>query len=298
MSTAAVGGSAPRPRFIPAEISNWVLSYWLAVGFGLLLLLVLWPEVGEAFGFMAGGFGRVVFGVIAVAAVAVAAVVTAGVLAANESRFRQGKIALMISLIVVLLLAVGLVVLRMQAPQTVEAGLQAPTFWGASPTLATLLLVTAFLLPLLFGVLALSMGGQPAIKDFFNPPAPEEFIEPEVSDESEEGPPTRLADGPGTGEEDVLGSQEIVVVEDEAEAAAGAGAAEAGAASSAPEPPADIDEPLRVDSDFELSLEAAEAKLAKADKTETTTVKPVQPDEIDAPLPADEFQLDDDSEKK
>jgi hypothetical protein len=298
MSTAAMGGSAPRPRFIPAEISNWVLSYWLAVGFGLLLLLVLWPEVGEVAGFMAGGFGRLVFGLISAVAIAAAAVVTAGVLSANEARFRQGKLILLIGIIVLLLVAVGLIVLQMQAPQTVEAGLQSPSFWGASPTLAALLLVTMVLLPLFFCVLVLSMGGQPAIKNFFNPPAAEEFIEPDMADEGEEGPPTRLADSPEIAEDEVLGSQEIVVVDDEAEASASAGEAEAALASSVPEPPADIDEPLRVDSDFEIAIEAAEAQLAKADKTQTTSVKPVQPDEIDAPLPADEFQLDDESEKK
>lgn len=298
MSTAAVGESAPRRRFIPTEISNWILSYWLAVGFGLLLLLILWPEVGEVAGFMAGGFGRLVLGLISAAAIAAAAVVTAGVSVANESRFRQGKVILLIGVIVILLLASGLIVLRMQAPQTIDAGLQSPAFWGASPILATMLLVTGFLLPLLFCVLVVSMGGQPAIKEFFNPPAAEEFIEAEMTDEAEDGPPTRLADAPEAAEEEALGSQEIVVVTEDAESAAGAGEGEAGAATSAPEPPADVDELLRVDSDFQLSLEAEEAKLAKADKTESTHVKPVHPDEIDVPLPADEFQLDDEGEKK
>jgi hypothetical protein len=65
----------------------------------------------------------------------------------------------------------------------------------------------------------------------------------------------------------------------------------------AAEAPQNVEEPLPVDSDFEINLGKAEARLAGVDQTQQTPVKPVMPDEIDAPLPAGEFELDDDTKK-
>lgn len=291
MSTAALEAPARAPRLIPAEISNWIASFWLTLGFGVVLMLLLWPEVGNLAGFLVGGVGRTFFLLLVGGLVGVGGYVTIGVLRADANRFRLGKLFLLIALIVGALAAIGVIVIRMQAPQTMDAGLQSPTFWGASPTLAALLLVTAFLLPLFFGVMALSMGGQAPIKNFFNPP--EEIIEPELEDEGPRTRPmkpgakaARSAAASAASVEVAPVEDEVVVVEDDA------AAVEESAAAAAPH---DSEAPLAVDSDFEISLEQAEAKLG-GDKTQATPVKPVMPDEVDAPLPAGEFDLDD--EKK
>jgi hypothetical protein len=260
MSNAALEAPARGPRLIPAEISNWIASFWLTLGFGVVLMLLLWPELGELASFFVGGGGRTLFLLIVGGLVAVGGYVTIGVLQADASRFRLGKIFLLVALFVGALAAIGLVILRMQAPQTMDAGLQSPTFWGASPTLAALL-----------------------------------FIEPEVEDEGPRTRPMKARDSAAAAAaaaavaaEEPLAEDQVEVVEEEVVSFDEGQAAEA---------PQNVEEPLPVDSDFEINLGKAEARLAGVDQTQQTPVKPVMPDEIDAPLPAGEFELDDDTKK-
>ncbi|HMP03494.1 MAG TPA: hypothetical protein PKD86_07900 [Gemmatales bacterium] len=281
-AAAALGSPSARPRYIPAEVSNWLTSFWMTMGFGLLLLIMLWPEVGQVMGMFEGAFGRVLLLLILGGVVGVGSFVTLGVVQADESRYRLGKLFLLIAMIVGALAAIAVVIIRLQAPTTTEAGLQSPGFIGASPTLGAMLLIVAFLMPLFFGILTLSIGVQPGIKRFFNPPQESVLIEAEV--DADAGPSTKPM---GQTAEPVAVEDEVVVVEDDAVAFV-----EETAAADAPlEVPADLDQPLAVDSHFDIDINQPVDATIQSDP-----IVPVKPEDVDQPLTGDDLKpLDDES---
>ena len=167
---AAAPAPPPKPRVLPAEVNNFVTMFWLALGFGALLLLILWPDVG---GFMPFTLSLVVLFAILAGVIAIGAWVSRGITLGNKGALAVGKMVLLVGMIAGLVGLIIYFVLKFSAgaPATPAGSIAGPGFIGASPLLGGSLLAFACLLPLFFALMGFFMSMRDEIDHYFNPPA-------------------------------------------------------------------------------------------------------------------------------
>lgn len=178
----------PKARPLTPIMSNYVASMWLALGFGILLLLILWPELGA---FLPGGFNFTILLAIIGGLVGLTAWLTRAIVMGNEGAMKLSRTLLLVGLIVLLAGTIGFMVWKLSGESAPAAGgTPAPNFFGASPLLSASLLSFAVLLPLLFAMMGFFLGMRDEVDLFFNPPAETDedetqFRRPRVVDPAE-----------------------------------------------------------------------------------------------------------------
>ncbi|MER3415682.1 MAG: hypothetical protein C4297_05655 [Gemmataceae bacterium] len=156
MSTASATA-----RRLPVEVSNLLVSWWLALGLGTLGVCFLWPKVA-LFGTAGQGMAWLVPGIIAVVNLFIGGWVHTG-LAARRERIRWLYRLFLGGALPGLLPAAVLVLILVTVPNgTSTLGIS-----GAKvPVLSVSLLTLIIFLPVFFGILSLSLSLTDEVLDF------------------------------------------------------------------------------------------------------------------------------------
>lgn len=168
MSTAETTFPAviPSPQRLPPEVTSTLTALWLSISSGILALAALWPMALNASGSMFPDVPKadlVNLGWMLLLSVA-GFIVVFGLFVtwrvASRSRFglRTLQMALLVGLIGGTALLVGIFVLILQG--------QDPHPLGPTPILSGIILVLTSVLPLCFGIFALSYSGTAAVEEF------------------------------------------------------------------------------------------------------------------------------------
>lgn len=168
MSTAETTFPAviPSPQRLPPEVTSTLTALWLSIASGILALAALWPMALNASGSLfpdvpkadLANLGWMLLLSVAGFIVVFGLFVTWRV--ASRSRFglRTLQMALLVGLIggTALLVAIFVLILQGQDPHPL----------GPTPILSGIILVLTSVLPLCFGVFALSYSGTAAVEEF------------------------------------------------------------------------------------------------------------------------------------
>jgi hypothetical protein len=242
---------APPRRGYPPAIGNLLASWWLALGFWVLLLAILWPEMP-----LPGALNAIKTGMltgIVLILLVLGTIVAWGIAAARPGMLRVMKLALLIGM------GLGVVVVGVFFVAKMRAGDAAPsphpplTFLGPNPVVAGALLGLAGLLPFLFALFALSFTTSDEVTHHFYPPAEEHTAVTRPVVMAREEAAALAAEEEAAAEAEALAAAEAAAAAEAERAAAEAAAAEAAAAEAAAEK--DHDAPLAVDSDLDLFVD-------------------------------------------
>lgn len=175
-------------RGLPTPVSNLLGSWWLAIAFAALSLLLLWRElpVGESvFGWI------LVFLVIAVM-IAIGTWIAWGICRGVPSALGQCKMLSLIGTGLGLLAVIGFIVVKVTSNPPTETS-QPISFMGAANLFLVFALLAALVLPpLMFGLFSWSLCMQDEVERFFFPPpetpaetpTAEALVTPAVVDEA------------------------------------------------------------------------------------------------------------------
>lgn len=160
----------PSPERLPPEVTSTLTALWLSIASGILALGALWPMALIASADMfpdvppsdLANLGWILLASVAGFIVVFGLFVTWRV--ARRSRFglRTLQLSLLVGLIGGAALLVGLFVLILQGKD--------PHPLGPTPILSGVILILTALLPICFGILALSYSGTSAVEEFLKAP--------------------------------------------------------------------------------------------------------------------------------
>lgn len=175
MSSAA---SAPKvvlsPDRLPPEVGSTMTALWLSIGFGVVVLLALWPMMLSAAPAMfpdvkdtnnLANLGWMALVVLVGSILLVGVAVSLQVRRKKKAGLRFLRLAMLGGMALGLLIVVGVIVVVMQ---------KSDGALGPAPMISGIMFTLATLPPFIFGIFVLSYAGTDSVEAYFRPETPPE----------------------------------------------------------------------------------------------------------------------------